>query len=184
MMTTSGLNDSDGGNNNTSEIWDGTSLGRRNSRTAQHFGLPRIPVPAVSADALASHRTRLLFRAPSSSALDFDPSRRSGRWRRGRSIPDLTTPTESGLTEHRFCCPLTPQNNYNAKVIIMGGDNPATDTTEQSISATLGKPTLFEYRSAMRRAGSRGRPWFRLASRCKRHFCRTENSGGCRLGPG
>ena len=26
--------------------------------------------------------------------------------------------------------PLTPQNNYSPKVIIMGGDNPATDTTE------------------------------------------------------
>ena len=26
--------------------------------------------------------------------------------------------------------PLTPQNNYNPKVMILGGDNPATDTTE------------------------------------------------------
>src|SRR3977135_3058417 len=33
-------------------------------------------------------------------------------------------------SRHPFPLPLTPENNYNPKVMILGGDNPGTDTTE------------------------------------------------------
>jgi len=52
------------------------------------------------------------------------------RRRRGtRASPQRTT-AEGETTAHRCCSPLTLASNYDAKVIIMGGHSPCTNTSE------------------------------------------------------
>ena len=72
----------------------------------------------------------VFYSAPSSATLDFDPSSQMWTWLRGRLSRDQTILMESESTARLYFLPLTPQINYSPKVMIMGGDNPATDTTE------------------------------------------------------
>ena len=129
MMTTSGLNDTNGLNNNTSEIWDGTQWG------AEIPGNPNIP---TSRDSNSRCIRECTCFPPATSSI---PRRRRPR---STSIPPRQTWTLVAWTIYpgqndpngertygtSVLLPLTPQNNYSPKVMIMGGDNPATDTTE------------------------------------------------------
>jgi len=129
MMTTSGLNDSDGGNNNTSEIWDGQTWsaeipGQPNISDFPGFVFPLYPRLHLLPTG------HILYSAPSSSALDFDPSTQTWKLAAWTIYPGNNDPNGERTYGTSVLLPLTPQNNYNAKVIIMGGDNPATNTTE------------------------------------------------------
>ncbi|MBV8051302.1 MAG: hypothetical protein JOZ80_08950, partial [Acidobacteriaceae bacterium] len=129
MMTTAGLNDSDGNNNNTSEIWNGQQW------SAEIAGNPNIPDFPTFQFPLYP-RMHLLptghvfYSAPSSAALDFDPSTQTWKLVAWTIYPGLTDPNGERTYGTSVLLPLTPQNNYSPKVIIMGGDNPATNTTE------------------------------------------------------
>ena len=71
----------------------------------------------------------VFYSASSSATLDFDPPPDLD----AGCVDDLSR-TEDPNGERTYgtsvLLPLTPQNNYSPKVMIMGGDNPATDTTE------------------------------------------------------
>ena len=84
---------------------------------------------------------KIFYSAPTSDSHLFDPATNS--WIGNSTLdsvpgtpPSTVAWTIYGLgTEDRtygtsVLLPLTPANNYNPKVFIMGGDNPATDTTE------------------------------------------------------
>ncbi len=129
MMTTSGLNDTDGNNNNTSEIWDGQQWG------AEIPGDPHIPdFPAFGFPLYP--RMHLLptghvfYSAPSSATLDFNPSSQTWTLVAWTNYPGPNDADGARIYGSSVLLPLTPQNNYSPKVMIMGGDNPATNTTE------------------------------------------------------
>jgi hypothetical protein len=129
MMTTSGLNDTDGGNNNTSEIWDGQQWG------AEIAGNPHIPdFPSFQFPLYP--RMHLLptghvfYSSGTSATIDFNPSTQNWTLVAWTSYPGPNDPNGERTYGTSVLLPLTPQNNYGAKVMIMGGDNPATDTTE------------------------------------------------------
>jgi hypothetical protein len=129
MMTTSGLNDSDGGNNNTSEIWDGQAWsaeipGQPNISDFPGFVFPLYPRMHLLPTG------HILYTGPSSAAVDFDPSNQTWTLVAWTTYPGPNDPNGERTYGTSVLLPLTPQNNYNAKVIIMGGDNPATKTTE------------------------------------------------------
>jgi galactose oxidase-like protein len=143
IMTTSGLLDhygtnGDNNNNNTSEIWNGTSWGT--------------PIPSVPNAAIPSYPNflfhlyprlhllptgHLFYSAPDSATLDFDPSTSTWTFVTWTLYP-CSGPDQNcnGTTDgdrtygSSVLLPLTPSNNYDPKVMIMGGDNPATWTTE------------------------------------------------------
>jgi Domain of unknown function (DUF1929) len=129
MMSTSGLNDSDGNNNNTSEIWDGQKW------SAEIPGNPNIPdFPGFQFPLYP--RMHLLptghvfYSAPSSATLDFDPNNQTWTLVAWTIYPGQNDPNGERTYGTSVLLPLTPQNNYSPKVMIMGGDNPATNTTE------------------------------------------------------
>jgi hypothetical protein len=129
MMTTSGLNDTDGSNNNTSEIWDGQQWG------AEIAGNPHIPdFPSFQFPLYP--RMHLLptghvfYSSGTSATIDFNPSTQNWTLVAWTSYPGPNDPNGERTYGTSVLLPLTPQNNYGAKVMIMGGDNPATDTTE------------------------------------------------------
>jgi hypothetical protein len=129
MMSTSGLNDSDGGNNNSSEIWDGLSWsseipGQPNIPDFPGFVFPLYPRLHLLPTG------HVLYSAPSSSALDFDPGTQTWTLAAWTIYPGTNDPNGERTYGTSVLLPLTPQHNYDAKVIIMGGDNPATNTTE------------------------------------------------------
>src|SRR5213592_2305471 len=128
MMSTSGL-DENGNTHNTSEIYT----------TGQGWGaeIPGNPSglndPSFTFAFPLYPRMHLLpsgqvfYSAPSSATLVFDPSHQAWSF--------LAWTIYGGAVEERtygssVLLPLTPANNYDPKVIIMGGDNPATNTTE------------------------------------------------------
>jgi hypothetical protein len=129
MMTTGGLNDSDGNYNNTSEIWDGAKW------SAEIAGNPNIPNFPGFAFPLYP-RMHLLptghvfYSAPSSATLDFDPTSQIWTLVAWTIYPGQHDPNGERTYGSSILLPLTPQNNYSPKVMIMGGDNPGTDTTE------------------------------------------------------
>ena len=116
-------------NNNTSEIWDGQQWG------AEIPGNPHIPdFPAFRFPLYP--RMHLLptghvfYSAPSSATLDFNPSNQTWTLVAWTIYPGPNDPNGERTYGTSVLLPLTPQNNYSPKVMIMGGDNPATDTTE------------------------------------------------------
>lgn len=129
MMTTSGLNDTDGNTNNTSEIWDGQKW------SAEIAGNPNIPDFPGFAFPLYP-RMHLLptghvfYSAPSSATLDFDPSSQTWKLVAWTIYPGQNDPNGERTYGTSVLLPLTPQDNYSPKVMILGGDNPATNTTE------------------------------------------------------
>ena len=130
MMTTSGLNDTDGSNNNTSEIWDGQQWSAEIPGNPNIDRLFRIPVSVCILEctcfppATSSTPRRPRLRSTSIRRL------RPGRWSPGPIYPGQNDPNGERTYGTSVLLPLTPQNNYSPKVMIMGGDNPATDTTE------------------------------------------------------
>jgi hypothetical protein len=129
MMTTGGLNDSDGNYNNTSEIWDGQKwsveiAGNPNIPNFPGFGFPLYPRMHLLPTG------HIFYSAPSSATLDFDPSSQTWTLVAWTIYPGQNDPNGERTYGSSVLLPLTPQNNYSPKVMIMGGDNPATDTTE------------------------------------------------------
>jgi hypothetical protein len=128
MMTTSGLNDTDGSNNNTSEIWDGQNWGAEIAGNPNISNFPTFQFPLYPRMHLLP-TGHVFYSSSSSATLDFNPS--SQVW---TLVAWTIYPGDDPNGERTYgtsvLLPLTPQNNYSPKVIIMGGDNPATDTTE------------------------------------------------------
>ncbi len=129
MMTTSGLNDTDGNNNNTSEIWDGQKWsaeipGDPHIPDFPEFGFPLYPRMHLLPSG------HVFYSAPSSAAIDFNPSNQTWTLVAWTTYPGPNDPNGERIYGTSVLLPLTPQNNYSPKVMILGGDNPATDTTE------------------------------------------------------
>jgi hypothetical protein len=129
MMTTGGLNDSDGNYNNSSEIWDGAKwtpeiAGNPNIPDFPGFGFPLYPRMHLLPTG------HVFYSAPSSATLDFNPSNQTWTLVAWTIYPGVNDPNGERTYGSSVLLPLTPQNNYSPKVMIMGGDNPGTDTTE------------------------------------------------------
>jgi hypothetical protein len=129
MMTTSGLNDTDGTNNNTSEIWDGQQWGAEipgnpNIANFSGFQFPLYPRMHLLPTG------HIFYSAPSSATIDFDPTSQTWTLVAWTIYPGQNDPNGERTYGASVLLPLTPKNNYSPKVMIMGGDNPATDTTE------------------------------------------------------
>ena len=129
MMTTSGLNDTDGNNNNTSEIWDGQQWsaeipGDPHIPDFPEFGFPLYPRMHLLPSG------HVFYSAPSSATIDFNPSSQTWTLVAWTTYPGANDPNGERIYGTSVLLPLTPQNNYSPKVMILGGDNPATDTTE------------------------------------------------------
>jgi Domain of unknown function (DUF1929) len=137
VMTTAGLNDSDGANNNTSEIWNGQQWtgeipGNPNISNFSGFQFPLYPRMHLLPTG------HVFYSAPSSAALDFDPSTQTWKLVAWTIYPGLNDPNGERTYGTSVLLPLTPQNSYSPKVMIMGGDNPATNTTELIDLSTAG----------------------------------------------
>lgn len=128
MMTTSGLNDTDGMNNNTSEIWDGQKWGAEIAGNPHISDFPQFEFPLYPRMHLLP-TGHVFYSAPSSATVDFDPSSSTWTLVAWTRYPG-DNPNGARTYGTSVLLPLTPQNNYSPKVMIMGGDNPATDTTE------------------------------------------------------
>jgi hypothetical protein len=129
MMTTAGLNEADGNNNNTSEIWDGQKwsgeiVGNPNIVDFPGFVFPLYPRMHLLPTG------HVFYSASSSATLDFDPSSQTWTLVAWTTYPGPNDPNGERVYGTSVLLPLTPQSNYSPKVMIMGGDNPATDTTE------------------------------------------------------
>jgi hypothetical protein len=129
MMTTSGLNDTDGNNNNTSEIWDGQKWsaeipGDPHIPDFPEFGFPLYPRMHLLPTG------HVFYSAPSSATIDFNPTNQTWTLVAWTTYPGPNDPNGERIYGTSVLLPLTPQNNYSPKVMILGGDNPATDTTE------------------------------------------------------
>ena len=128
MMTTSGLNDTDGANNNTSEIWDGQQWGAEIAGNPHITDFSAFQFPLYPRMHLLP-TGHVFYSSSTSATLDFNPS--SQAWNLvAWTIYPGSDPNGERTYGTSVLLPLTPQNNYSPKVIIMGGDNPATDTTE------------------------------------------------------
>jgi galactose oxidase-like protein len=128
MMTTSGL-DENGNTNNSSEIYTagqgwgaeipGNPTGLANAGFT--FGFPLYPRMHLLPTG------QVFYSAPSSATLIFNPGNQTWGFLAwtiyGGAVAERTYGSSVLL-------PLTPANNYDPKVMIMGGDNPATNTTE------------------------------------------------------
>ena len=128
MMTTSGLNETNGLNNNTSEIWDGQHWSGEIQGNPHITDFPGFQFPCIQ-NAPTSNWPRLLFRAFIRHGGLQSPSQ---TWTlvAWTIYPGQNDPNGERTYGTSVLLPLTPQNNYSPKVMIMGGDNPATDTTE------------------------------------------------------
>ena len=129
MMTTSGLNDTNGTTNNTTEIWNGQQWsaqipGNPNIANFQGFQFPLYPRMHLLPTG------HIFYSAPSSATLDFNPTGQNWTLVSWTIYPGLNDPNGERTYGTSVLLPLTPQNNYSPKVMIMGGDNPATNTTE------------------------------------------------------
>lgn len=129
VMTTSGLNDTDGTDNNTSEIWNGQQWsaqipGNPNIANFSGFQFPLYPRMHLLPTG------HVFYSAPSSATLDFNPTSQVWTLVAWTIYPGQNDPNGERTYGTSVLLPLTPQNNYSPKVMIMGGDNPATNTTE------------------------------------------------------
>jgi hypothetical protein len=129
IMTTAGLNDTDGLNNNTSEIWDGQKWGAEIPGNPNISDFPGFQFPLYPRMHLLP-TGHVFYSAPSSATLDFDPTSSTWKLVAWTNYPGLNDPNGERTYGTSVLLPLTPENNYSPKVIIMGGDNPATNTTE------------------------------------------------------
>src|SRR6266852_2413369 len=129
MMTTSGLNDTNGAYNNTSEIWDGQQWSAEIPGNPNISDFPGFQFPLYPRMHLLP-TGHVFYSAPSSATLDFNPSTQIWTLVAWTIYPGQNDPNGERTYGSSVLLPLTPQNNYSPKVMIMGGDNPATDTTE------------------------------------------------------
>jgi hypothetical protein len=129
MMTTSGLNDTDGNNNNTSEIWDGQKWSAEIPGNPNISDFPGFQFPLYPRMHLLP-TGHVFYSAPSSATVDFNPSSQTWTLVAWTIYPGQNDPNGERTYGTSVLLPLTPQNNYSPKVMILGGDNPATDTTE------------------------------------------------------
>ncbi len=129
MMTTSGLNDTDGANNNTSEIWDGQQWSAEIAGNPNISDFPSFTFPLYPRMHLLP-TGHVFYSSGTSATVDLNPSTQTWTLVAWTNYPGANDPNGERTYGTSVLLPLTPQNNYGAKVIIMGGDNPATDTTE------------------------------------------------------
>jgi hypothetical protein len=129
MMTTSGLNDTDGTDNNTTEIWNGQQWGAQIPGTPNITNFPGFQFPLYPRMHLLP-TGHVFYSAPSSATLDFNPTSQNWTLVSWTIYPGQNDPNGERTYGSSVLLPLTPQNNYSPKVMIMGGDNPATNTTE------------------------------------------------------
>ncbi len=129
VMTTSGLNDTDGTVNNTTEIWNGQQWGAQIPGTPNITNFPGFQFPLYPRMHLLP-TGHVFYSAPSSATLDFSPTGQNWTLVSWTNYPGLNDPNGERTYGTSVLLPLTPQNNYSPKVMIMGGDNPATNTTE------------------------------------------------------
>jgi len=129
MMSTGGLNDTDGNTNNTTEIWNGQQWSTEIAGNPNISNFPGFQFPLYPRMHLLP-TGHVFYSAPSSAALDFDPNTQTWILVAWTIYPGLNDPNGERTYGTSVLLPLTPQNNYSPKVIILGGDNPATNTTE------------------------------------------------------
>jgi Domain of unknown function (DUF1929) len=129
VMTTSGLNDTDGTDNNTTEIWNGQQWSAQIPGSPNITNFPGFQFPLYPRMHLLP-TGHIFYSAPSSATLDFNPSSQAWTLVAWTIYPGLNDPNGERTYGSSVLLPLTPQNNYSPKVMIMGGDNPATNTTE------------------------------------------------------
>jgi hypothetical protein len=129
MMTTSGLNETDGGNNNTSEIWDGQQWSAEIAGNPNISDFPSFTFPLYPRMHLLP-TGHVFYSSSTSATVDFNPSTQNWTLVAWTTYPGPADPNGERTYGTSVLLPLTPKNNYAAKVMIMGGDNPATDTTE------------------------------------------------------
>jgi hypothetical protein len=129
MMTTSGLNETDGSNNNTSEIWDGQQWSAEIAGNPNISDFPSFTFPLYPRMHLLP-TGHVFYSSSTSATVDFNPSTQNWTLVAWTTYPGPADPNGERTYGTSVLLPLTPQNNYAAKVMIMGGDNPATDTTE------------------------------------------------------
>jgi len=129
MMTTSGLNETDGGNNKTSEIWDGQQWSAEIAGNPNISDFPSFTFPLYPRMHLLP-TGHVFYSSSTSATVDFNPSTQNWTLVAWTTYPGPADPNGERTYGTSVLLPLTPQNNYAAKVMIMGGDNPATDTTE------------------------------------------------------
>jgi Domain of unknown function (DUF1929) len=126
IMTTSGL-DENGNTNNTSEIYTaGQGWGSEIPGTPSGLGTFSFEFPLYPRMHLLP-TGQVFYSAPSSATVVFNPSTQNWSF---LAWTIYGGPVEERTYGSSVLLPLTPANNYSPKVIIMGGDNPATDTTE------------------------------------------------------
>jgi hypothetical protein len=129
MMTTSGLNDSNGADNNTSEIFDGQKWSAEIPGNPNIANFPEFQFPLYPRMHLLP-TGHVFYSAPSSATLDFNPNTQTWGLVAWTIYPGENDPNGERTYGTSVLLPLTPQNNYSPKVMIFGGDNPATNTTE------------------------------------------------------
>ena len=129
IMTTSGLNDTNGTANNTTEIWNGQQWSAEIPGNPNIANFPGFQFPLYPRMHLLP-TGHIFYSAPSSATLDFNPTSQAWTLVSWTIYPGLNDPNGERTYGSSVLLPLTPQNNYSAKVMIMGGDNPATKTTE------------------------------------------------------
>jgi hypothetical protein len=129
VMTTSGLNDTDGTDNNTSEIWNGQQWSAEIPGNPSITNFPGFQFPLYPRMHLLP-TGHIFYSAPSSATLDFNPTSQIWTLVAWTIYPGQNDPNGERTYGSSVLLPLTPQNNYSPKVMIMGGDNPATNTTE------------------------------------------------------
>ena len=133
IMTTSGL-DENGNVNNTSEIYSagwgpeipGNPSGFDPSFVFNFSLYPRMHLLPTG---------QVFLSAPLPETLIFDPTKQTWAFLAGTIYGEVTGSRFYGSS---VLLPMTPENNYDPKVIILGGDNPATKTTE---IIDLGQPS-------------------------------------------
>src|SRR6202165_5408655 len=129
MMTTSGLNESNGANQNPSESWDGQHWSAEIQGNPHIADFPGFQFPLYPRMHLLP-TGHIFYSAPSSATLDFNPTDQTWTLVAWTIYPGLNDPSGERTYGSSVLLPLTPQNNYSPKVMILGGDNPGTDTTE------------------------------------------------------
>lgn len=115
VLVYSGLNDTDGGVNPTVQIWTGSAWTAAGTAFA---GVPLYPRQHLLPNG------KVFVSSPNRTAQIYDPASRTFTasatmlFDRGRDYGSSVL------------LPLTPANGFKPRVIILGGANPATDTTE------------------------------------------------------
>lgn len=141
MMSTSGLLDNygttQGNTNNTSEIWNGASWTSA-IPLAQNYPQSTQAITFFLYPRLTLLPTGHVFESePDSATMDFNPTTQKWSFVTWTLYPCSGPDTDcgAGTTGDRtygttVLLPMTPQNGYDPTVMIMGGNNPATYTTE------------------------------------------------------